>query len=1418
MGRLHIDCVLGTTVFGWACTSALEPAANIVLQLARQATAAEVRTFPRIDVSEALGVSHELPLGFSLCLPVSLWDESGNLIPGDIEILAAGQHTRIEVPCSMSEVLQALEQQQHHAEWIPVVQQMMRQLGQDSPPSRLGSHVLASCQRLAQRIGWSEWPSAPGGACQGYLEDNSGLVWRGWGLGSSESAESFRLYANGHLVPAQVIRTDRADVAATMKAARRQLGFELELPSCIWQHAQPDAPIRLELWVGTLNLCPQGVEWTVEHLRQTLIRLHEISHAKPEVQMQRAALAEHQYGILVGLEHWLAVHEQVDLPHLAREWLLAQAHRFGLVDRLPAQSRPSDLSPVRGPQHDLATIELWDLLRRFNEMVEDDGHNALDVLSQMCARERADEAQCRLVCALIPYFCGLGRYDDLRPWLPGRHLKALASDHTAWGLSLLLPELVWTERYGLARRVMLRLASSPRGWLNTECVACAVHRSLEHWPRSGTDQSHAVGWVRAVLTLLEVQASDYWGRSHDLHLTQAAVDLMVYTKCLPGDLARTVLSCVLRLQAFHPGFWSALKQQWPADAEWPSELQWAYSRFVDFESAVWAGDFSANRWMQALGSSATQECFDAALALRDLALHAVAVTPADHGEGLLLLPLPNLLSPLGPREMLRLAAHPQARPAWLTRPSALAQVIQGETSPSAAALRTCRAHVMRALWNSKPIDSAEVAVDLTVLSSIDHSGVGVVLSSLVLMMAPSPGGESTAERSLADLSVRWTQVFHDTANHAVPPAALLHVTALLVRWQASQPGSRQLQRLTAECKRLMHARYGIDLSSLLAPPPPPRGALTAPDALRTTLVAIYSCRKNLASRVEQIKASWGKRLEARGIPWLVVVGDGDGQLDRHLLQLAVPDDYESLPLKTLALIRWVHDHTDFTHLLKIDDDCHLAVDQFFDQSPHLAHHYLGRKLARSIGGTDRVWHQSKSSSPLARQAIDKSPEPSAYADGGSGYCLSRFAMSSLLNSLLDTAGARLTRSAYMEDKLVGDLLSLKGIAVCEDGYETLVRRRIGVDPLCVNAYRNTFYPSLASPTMVTHLDDATALDSVDSQAALSMLRPAKIWPSYEAPKLVEQGSNQLELLSPLPAIEALQAATVIVVAVLRNERLLLPHFLAHYRKLGAPHFIFVDNLSDDGSRDYLVSQPDVVLYSADTEYRQSHYGVAWQQAVLSAHALGKWVVLADIDEFLVFDACEDRSLAQWTAELDQERVNAVSTLMVDMYPKGSLSEADFQQQAPFECAPYFDRSPLIAWKLGSGCFSNSRTWLSGLRHRLIEDSAPNFYTSQKIAVLKYQPWIRLSEGLHYASNVRLSQQTAYFAHFKYHAGFEMKVRTEVARKQHFNDAEEYQRYTAIIAEGSQTLWTPESLKFTHSSDYRRATALEDRRHQGANIH
>jgi glycosyltransferase involved in cell wall biosynthesis len=257
----------------------------------------------------------------------------------------------------------------------------------------------------------------------------------------------------------------------------------------------------------------------------------------------------------------------------------------------------------------------------------------------------------------------------------------------------------------------------------------------------------------------------------------------------------------------------------------------------------------------------------------------------------------------------------------------------------------------------------------------------------------------------------------------------------------------------------------------------------------------------------------------------------------------------------------------------------------------------------------------------------------------------------------------------------------------------------------------------------------------------------------------------------------------VVVAVVRNEMIMAPHFLDHYRKLGVKCFIFVDNCSDDGTREYLLAQHDTVVYSVETAYKHSHYGVTWQQAVLANHCLGKWVLLADADEFLVFDGCETKGIASFIGEIEREGKDAAFVHMIDMYPFGDLDEASFEKGAPFDVAPHFDKNAQIELKFGGGHFSNSRNFVNGLRHRLAP-SRINSYVSQKYALFKYKPWVRLTEGIHYSGNLRVAARPAYFAHFKYHAGFKSKVQTEIKRNQHFNGAEEYRRYAGMLAEGS----------------------------------
>ena len=378
----------------------------------------------------------------------------------------------------------------------------------------------------------------------------------------------------------------------------------------------------------------------------------------------------------------------------------------------------------------------------------------------------------------------------------------------------------------------------------------------------------------------------------------------------------------------------------------------------------------------------------------------------------------------------------------------------------------------------------------------------------------------------------------------------------------------------------------------------------------------------------------------------------------------------------------------------------------------------------------------------------------------------------------------------MEDKLLGDLLALRGIHPENTDYRTSIRRRSFGTATPVAFWQNSFLPSQSAPVMQVHMDTHEGQQATLKRRQKHGLWPRKIWPTFQAPALGYQ-SNALELVTSEQSVLAAAEAAVAVVASVRHEMFMLPHFLAHYRALGVTAFLFADNVSDDGTREYLASQPDVALFSVDTDYRLSRYGVAWQQAMMAAVRPGKWSLLADADELLLWQEDQQESLPDLLASQAFEGADAARIFMLDMYPEGKLETADFAKGTPFDQAGFCDRVPFLASWHGRGPFSNMPTWTSALRHRLIPGARLDLFVAQKIALLRYQPWMRLSAGLHFVGDVSLASRELIFAHFKYNADFYRKARAEVSRGQHFNDAEEYRKYLALASEGRERLFDPE---------------------------
>jgi hypothetical protein len=100
-----------------------------------------------------------------------------------------------------------------------------------------------------------------------------------------------------------------------------------------------------------------------------------------------------------------------------------------------------------------------------------------------------------------------------------------------------------------------------------------------------------------------------------------------------------------------------------------------------------------------------------------------------------------------------------------------------------------------------------------------------------------------------------------------------------------------------------------------------------------------------------------------------------------------------------------------------------------------------------------------------------------------------------------------------------------------------------------------------------------------------------------------------------------------VFMTVKNEAYSLPFFFEHYRQLGVPCFVVFDDGSDDGSREYLMSQDDCVVLSSERKFGEVvvtqpngvplRYGSAIRLFVPQLLVKRGWMLVVDADEFLV---------------------------------------------------------------------------------------------------------------------------------------------------------------------------------------------------------
>lgn len=240
---------------------------------------------------------------------------------------------------------------------------------------------------------------------------------------------------------------------------------------------------------------------------------------------------------------------------------------------------------------------------------------------------------------------------------------------------------------------------------------------------------------------------------------------------------------------------------------------------------------------------------------------------------------------------------------------------------------------------------------------------------------------------------------------------------------------------------------------------------------------------------------------------------------------------------------------------------------------------------------------------------------------------------------------------------------------------------------------------------------------------------------------------------------------------IRSEHLRLPWLLDFYRSQGVDRFFFVDNGSDDGSRDYLLSRPDTHLFLTTDSYAVYGGGMRWLNHLLNRYGSGGWCLTVDVDEVLAYPHAEQVGLKALTRHLEASGAQAMFGFMLDMYADASLHEVGYRAgDNPLDVCPFFDREGYIVRDQPDFPF---RMVVGGLVSRFFYDGKQDGVYLHKV------PLVRWEEGLNYTSSTHtlfplpLAEETGVLLHLKYMADFIDRAKIEAQRKQYWRGAKRY---------------------------------------------
>ena len=263
--------------------------------------------------------------------------------------------------------------------------------------------------------------------------------------------------------------------------------------------------------------------------------------------------------------------------------------------------------------------------------------------------------------------------------------------------------------------------------------------------------------------------------------------------------------------------------------------------------------------------------------------------------------------------------------------------------------------------------------------------------------------------------------------------------------------------------------------------------------------------------------------------------------------------------------------------------------------------------------------------------------------------------------------------------------------------------------------------------------------------------------------------------------------TPILIGVLRDEIIRLPYFLYYYNKIGIKHFIFLDNMSIDGSFEFLYnSKYNITLFRSEDSYKENNQGNLWREKIMKLYGENRWYLLVDIDELFYYKDIENNKINIICEHCEKNNYNVFRSFALDMYPNSKLKDFNYKSYESFFLkSNYFDKLNKYYKIKYNLYFSNKKDYnktkfyydhvSGGVRNRCLN------YMSQltQHILIKYSKNLVIYPGTHQLGpkkHVNKSLERGVLLHFKWLGVNQEYIIKRINEKQMYNECSDYKNY------------------------------------------